>query len=77
VASAVGGPRPSRTSRPPYRRGTCPPDTDPAQVAFALVSIATGMNPARLLHGDADVADWALRVMHRMLGLPDSVHVQA
>lgn len=52
--------------------GDIPSTVEPEQAAFALESIAAGMNPARLIHRNADVANWALRAMHTVLGLPDS-----
>jgi len=45
-------------------------DTDPAQAAFGLEALASGMNPARQLHGDKDAAAWSLKAMHAVLGLP-------
>ena len=45
-----------------------PAATDPAQAACALEAVATGITPARMLHGDADVAAWALRTMRVILG---------
>ena len=50
--------------------GDLPSDTDPAQVAFSLEALASGMNPARQLHGDADVAAWSLKAMHAVIGVP-------
>ncbi len=50
--------------------GDPPADTDPAQVVFSLESLASGMNPARQLHGDTDAAAWTLRAMHAVLRLP-------
>ena len=47
-----------------------PADTDPAQAAFGLEALASGMNPARQLHGDKDAAAWSLRAMRAVLGLP-------
>ena len=52
--------------------GDLPADTNPAQVAFSLESLASGMNPARQLHGDTDAAAWTLRAMHAVLRLPAS-----
>ena len=51
--------------------GDLRPDTDAEQVAFALESLAAGMNPARQLHGDAAAAQWSLRAMHAVLGIGD------
>lgn len=50
--------------------GDLPVDTDPLQVAFSLDALASGMNTARLLHGDADSGAWALIAMRAVLGLP-------
>jgi AcrR family transcriptional regulator len=50
--------------------GDLPADTDPEQVAFSLEALASGMNPARQLHGDRRAADWSLRAMHAVLRLP-------
>lgn len=49
--------------------GDLPGHADPGQVAFGLTSIAMGITPARLLHRDASVSDWALHAMHAVLGL--------
>jgi AcrR family transcriptional regulator len=49
--------------------GDLPADTDVAQVAFSLEALASGMNPARQLHGDTDAAAWSLKAMHAVLGL--------
>jgi AcrR family transcriptional regulator len=57
--------------------GDLPPDTDPAQVAFSLEALASGMNPARQLHGDREAAEWSLRAMHAVLGLPRGVAAAA
>jgi len=51
-------------------KGELPADTDPAQAAFGLEALASGMNPARQLHGDKDAAAWSLRAMRAVLGLP-------
>jgi AcrR family transcriptional regulator len=50
--------------------GDLPADTEPEQVAFSLEALASGMNPARQLHGDRRVAQWTLRAMHAVLRLP-------
>jgi AcrR family transcriptional regulator len=50
--------------------GDLPEDTDPAQAAFGMEALASGMNPARQLHGDKDAAAWSLRAMHAVLGVP-------
>jgi AcrR family transcriptional regulator len=50
--------------------GDLPADTDAAQVAFSLDSLASGMNPGRHLHGDTDAAAWTLRAMFAVLRLP-------
>ena len=50
--------------------GDLPADTDAAQVAFSLNALASGMNPARHLHGDTDTASWTLRAMRAVLRLP-------
>jgi AcrR family transcriptional regulator len=50
--------------------GDLPADTDPAQVAYSLEALAVGMNPARQLHGDTDVAAWTLQAMRAVLRLP-------
>ena len=44
-------------------------DLDPAQAVFGLEAIASGITPARMVHGDTDVATWALHNMHAILGL--------
>lgn len=49
--------------------GDLPADTDPEQVAFSLEALASGMNPARQLHGVTNAAAWSLRAMHAVLGL--------
>lgn len=53
---------------PVAKVGDLPAATDPAQAACALEAVATGITPARMLHGDADVAAWALRTMRVILG---------
>jgi AcrR family transcriptional regulator len=50
--------------------GDLPPDTDPEQVAFSLEALASGMNPARQLHGDTHAAEWSLQGMRAVLRLP-------
>ncbi|MER7577318.1 helix-turn-helix domain-containing protein [Streptomyces sp. NPDC126514] len=49
--------------------GDLPAATDTAQVVYALESLAGGITPARLLHGDDQTEDWALRGMHTILGV--------
>ena len=49
--------------------GDLPADTDPQQVALSLDALASGMNTARLLHGDTDSGSWALAAMHAVLGI--------
>lgn len=49
--------------------GDLPATTDPEQAAWSLEALAAGMNPARQLHGD-DAAEWSLRAMRAVLGLP-------
>ena len=50
--------------------GDLPADTDAEQAAWSLEALASGMNPARQLHGDKDTATWSLRAMHAVLGMP-------
>jgi AcrR family transcriptional regulator len=50
--------------------GELPGDTNAAQVAFSLEALASGMNPARYLHGDTAAGNWALQAMHAILGVP-------
>src|SRR5829696_1380093 len=50
--------------------GDLPEDTDAAQVAWSLEALAAGVNPARQLLGDKDTAEWSLRAMRAVLGLP-------
>lgn len=45
-------------------------DTDPQQVAFSLDALASGMNTARLLHGETKSGDWALAAMRAVLRIP-------
>jgi AcrR family transcriptional regulator len=56
--------------------GDLPAATDPAQAAWSLEALASGMNPARQLHGD-DPAEWSLRAMRTVLGLPAAVAAPA
>ncbi|MCX5414924.1 TetR/AcrR family transcriptional regulator [Streptomyces sp. NBC_00059] len=49
--------------------GDLPPGTDVPQVVYGLESLAGGITPARLLHGDDGAEKWALRGMHAILGL--------
>jgi AcrR family transcriptional regulator len=51
-------------------RGELPPDVDSEQLAFGLDALASGITPARRLHGDSDAADWSLAAMHALLGVP-------
>ena len=50
--------------------GDLSPAIDPDQAAFALEALAAGANPARQLQGDEHAAEWSLRAMHAVLGLP-------
>jgi AcrR family transcriptional regulator len=50
--------------------GDLPPDTDAAQVAYSLEALASGMNPARQLHGETHAAAWTLQAMRAVLRLP-------
>lgn len=50
--------------------GDLPPGTDAPQVVYGLESLAAGITPARLLHGDSRAEEWALRGMHAVLGVP-------
>ncbi|MFF2011893.1 TetR/AcrR family transcriptional regulator [Streptomyces sp. NPDC058195] len=50
--------------------GDLPPGTDAPQVVYGLESLAAGITPARLLHGDTRTEEWALRGMHAILGVP-------
>ncbi|MGN9794974.1 TetR/AcrR family transcriptional regulator [Streptomyces sp. OZ13] len=52
--------------------GDLPPGTDAPQVVYGLESLAAGITPARLLHGDDRTEDWALRGMHAILGVPSA-----
>ncbi|MFE6227909.1 TetR/AcrR family transcriptional regulator [Streptomyces sp. NPDC057854] len=49
--------------------GDLPPGTDPGQVVYGLESLAAGVTPARLLHGDSRAGEWTLRGMHAILGI--------
>jgi AcrR family transcriptional regulator len=49
--------------------GDLPPETDPDQVAYSLEALASGMNPARQLHGDTEAGAWTLRAMHAVIGV--------
>ena len=57
--------------------GNLASNTDPEQVAFSLEALASGMNPARQLHGDARLAEWTQRAMRAVLGLPAQVSAAA
>ncbi|MGW6587579.1 TetR/AcrR family transcriptional regulator [Streptomyces globisporus] len=48
--------------------GDLPPGTDAPQVVYGLESLAAGITPARLLHGDDETEKWALHGMHAILG---------
>lgn len=50
--------------------GDLPPGTDAPQVVYGLESLAAGITPARLLHGDDATERWALHGMHAILGVP-------
>ncbi|KAA6215698.1 TetR/AcrR family transcriptional regulator [Streptomyces filamentosus] len=50
--------------------GDLPAGTDTPQVVYGLESLAAGITPARLFHGDTRTEEWALRGMHAVLGLP-------
>jgi AcrR family transcriptional regulator len=50
--------------------GDLPAGTDPPQVAYSLEALASGMNPARQLHGDTEAAAWTVQAMHAVLRLP-------
>lgn len=49
--------------------GDLPPGTDAPQVVYGLESLAAGITPARLLHGDDRTEDWALHGMRAVLGV--------
>ncbi|WP_035852246.1 TetR/AcrR family transcriptional regulator [Cryptosporangium arvum] len=50
--------------------GDLPPDLDPHQAAFTLDAIASGVGPARLLHGETDAGTWAAHAMRAALRTP-------
>lgn len=50
--------------------GDLPPATDASQVVYGLESLAGGVTPARLLHGDGRAGEWALAGMRSILGIP-------
>jgi AcrR family transcriptional regulator len=50
--------------------GDLPADLDPNQAAFSIDAIASGIGPARLLHGDTDSGTWAVQAMHAVLRVP-------
>jgi hypothetical protein len=50
--------------------GALPGDLDPRQTAFTLDAIASGVGPARFLHGDTDTGTWAVRAMRTALRQP-------
>ncbi|SHM71624.1 transcriptional regulator, TetR family [Cryptosporangium aurantiacum] len=43
---------------------------EPSQAAFSLDAIASGVGPARMLHGDVDAGTWAVRAMRTVLRAP-------
>ncbi|GAA3383768.1 TetR/AcrR family transcriptional regulator [Cryptosporangium minutisporangium] len=47
--------------------GDLPADLHPEQTAFSLDAIASGVGPARLLHGDAEIGSWAVQAMRTAL----------
>jgi AcrR family transcriptional regulator len=49
--------------------GDLPAHLDAEQAAWSLEALTSGMNPASQLHGD-HTADWSLRAMRAVLGLP-------
>ncbi|MFB7938769.1 TetR/AcrR family transcriptional regulator [Streptomyces sp. NPDC056049] len=49
--------------------GDLPPATDASQVVYGLESLAGGVTPARLLHGDGRAGEWALAGMRSILGI--------
>jgi AcrR family transcriptional regulator len=51
--------------------GDLPPETDPADVAFQLNSLAAGASYGSQLHRDPEVFDRARRSMRRVLGVRD------
>jgi AcrR family transcriptional regulator len=50
--------------------GDLPADSDPDQIAFTLEALASGMQPAQMLQGDANAAERCLRAMRATLGQP-------
>ncbi len=48
--------------------GDLTPGTDAPQAVYGLESLAAGITPARLLHGDDETERWALHGMHAILG---------
>ena len=50
--------------------GDLPADSDSEQIAFTLEALASGVNPARMLLGDANVRQRCLRAMRATLGQP-------
>ncbi|MEV6199007.1 TetR/AcrR family transcriptional regulator [Streptomyces sp. NPDC051771] len=50
--------------------GVLPPATDTPRVVYGLESLAAGITPARLLHGDDQADGWALHGMRTILGVP-------
>jgi hypothetical protein len=54
------------------RAGDLPADVDAEAVVFGLESLASFITPARLLHGDTQAADRALRGMRRIIGVPET-----
>lgn len=49
--------------------GDLPEGTDPGQIAFSLEAIASGITPARRLHGEQSAPEWARRSMRMLLGV--------
>lgn len=52
--------------------GELPPATDTPRVVYGLESLAAGITPARLLHGDDQADGWALHGMRTILGVPSA-----
>jgi AcrR family transcriptional regulator len=50
-------------------RGELSAELDAEQVAFSLDALASGITPARRLHGDGDAATRSLAAMHAVLGV--------
>ncbi|MFJ6450573.1 TetR/AcrR family transcriptional regulator [Streptomyces hydrogenans] len=50
--------------------GDLPSATDASRVVYGLESLAAGITPARLLHGDRHADGWALHGMRTLLGIP-------